>query len=164
MRSLSLVRGQMATAIMTCGIIVTVGCVLHRDVSNDTRYPTDYVVGGVYRVKPTAWVDIYDNNLFLLFHEGPYAFTSNIEGHEIAGVIDAGTSIVITKMELRKGFETGHTVFPWGRFLDGRFIGQSVNLVFVSQTPYRDHVELAFINTNVLEFMPASSMSPAPLK
>jgi len=145
------------------------GCV--SDISRDSRYPTDYKVGAVYRLKQPVFADKADLTIFgtysglILFRPGDGQMPSTIQDYEraphnwsaIAGVARPGTLIQVTKIQLENNPENGKMVWIGGRLLDVSWAKKTAELAFISRRAPAPHGsllgDLPMVDTNILELV-----------
>ena|SRR5437899_8624572 len=151
-----------------CGTCL-LGCVT--DISHDTRYRTDYVVDGIYRVKKALFLDRGQRSIF-----GSWDYrilqlpTSRIAGipgsvaqyererahdwRNVAGVVAVGTRIRVTKIKLERNPEVGRLIWVEVVILDGELAGmKEVELSFISRKS-RDKerlVDVPMVDEEILE-------------
>ena len=151
-------------ALATC----LLGCV--KDISNDARYPTDYAIGAVYRLKQPVFANKADLSIFgtysglTLFRPGDSGVPSTVQDYErapqdwkgIAGVAKPGTLIRVTKIQLENNPENGKMVWIKGLLLDVSWAKKTAELAFVSRrSPYQTSLfsDLPLVDTNMLELV-----------
>src|SRR5437867_511993 len=145
------------------------GCV--SDISRDWRYPTDYIVGGVYRLKQPVFAEKADLTIFgtyadLILHsvgQQSGGLPASVEefgkyrSHwkHIAGVAKPGTLITVSKIQLEKNPENGKMMSIRGRLLDVPWAKKMAELAFISKrAPYRGLAGyLLVVDTNILQLL-----------
>ena len=150
--------------------ILLCGCV--SNVSNDPRYPTDYKVGAVYRLKEPVVVDKAGLTVFgtysslILSRLGESGKPDSVAEYEewpderkkfIAGIAPVGTLIRITEVQLEKNPEMGRMMWIRGRFVDVPWATKEAELAFISK---RTKVgtdpllgEIPMVDTDLLELV-----------
>ena len=159
-------------AILLLLCICASGCV--RDVSHDSRYPTDYAVGRVYRVKQPLFAQKADLTIF-----GTYSYyilstaqknvadiPVSVEAYDkdraywtaIAGVAMPGTRLKVSKIVYRTNWEAGDGIWIEAMILDGSLAGSKpAELHFISREVDRRSdlsVYIPMVDTNILELVP----------
>ena len=145
------------------------GCV--SDISRDLRYPTDYQVGAVYRLKQPVFADKAGLTIFgtysglILFRPGDGQMPSTVHDYEqapqdwsaIAGVAQPGTLIQVTKIQLENNPENGRMVWIGGRLRDVSWAKKTAELAFISRRVQAPHGsllgDLPMVDTNILELV-----------
>ena len=155
MKTFRTIRGLSALAIAAS----LFGCASVRDISDDPQYPTDYLVGAVYRTQQACvlrsgalWPT--DRNIASV----PRDFDEYVRGGgqdrwpDVAGFIEAGSTVVVEKILLRNSFELGKWMTITGRIQDGTFAGWTVELGLISrESPFPGKATALLVDTNYLE-------------
>ncbi len=167
-RVLGLMRSHRVT-IFLVGFLSAclLGCVT--DISHDSRYRTDYVVDGIYRVKKSLFVDrgersmfgTWDCRIFTLPGSRFARIPDDVAQYErergqrwrnIAGVVAAGTRIRVTKIKLERNPEMGKAIWIEGVILDGDLAGmKGVELSFISPKRRDQQTLVPMVNDEILE-------------
>ena len=136
---------------IVCFLFLLTGCVFHpvshQNVSNNNKYPSDYIVDETYRAQPTLAVVKMDDDLTLCPQD-------DYPKKDFVGYIPSGTLLVFSKLELEKDMRMNEdVVWAWGRFSDGPFAGKRVQLYFISRDIYYPSVNarIPFVDTNLLK-------------
>ena len=138
------------TRLLTVSVILLLGA-CSTDISGDSRYPTDYVVGGVYEVKQPL-IALRDRTLLDFLGQLPYSLydekkvpPSIARGRPL---IAPGTLVRVTQLRRDRG-SLGETYY-WvsGAFVSGPLAGEPVELVFISIAR-----EPPLVNTNMLRLV-----------
>jgi hypothetical protein len=146
------------------------GCV--SSISHDTRYPTDYVVGGIYKLKRPVfaekdWWTVFGYRGVILHDPNSQAagMPQSVEDYErakdqwknIAAVLQSGTRIEVLKVQLDNNPENGKMVWVRGRLLDTDIGHGTAQLTFISRRispPYGSLLGgLPMVDTNILELV-----------
>jgi hypothetical protein len=173
---MSITRVKLAMLLMPCICMIVcsfvVGCT--RSIAHDSRYPTDYAVGQVYRLKQPLFAEKADSTIFgtyseLIFFVGQQNMSgipptleaynkSRADWPEIAGVALPGTRIKISKIVYRTNWEAGDGIWVKAQILDGALAGKKLaEMYFVSREVDRRSdlsVFIPMVDTNILESVP----------
>jgi hypothetical protein len=149
------------------------GCV--SDISHNLRYPTDYVVGGIYRLKQPVFAEKAYSKFLGTY--GPYISLTlsktfgyhygmvplSVADYErspgkwprIVGVAKPGTLIEITKIELENHLENGPMIWVRGRLLNLDWAKKTADLKFISKHVFCRGLfnHLPVVNTDILELV-----------
>jgi hypothetical protein len=162
----SLVVSILVVFLSTC----LTGCV--SNISHDARYPTDYVVGGIYRLKRPVFAEKDGWTAFgyrgVILHD-PKSQAARMppsvadyekakgEWQEIAAVVPAGTRIEVLKVQLENHPENGKMVWIRGRLLEADIGHGTAELAFISRRtrpPYGSLLGgLPMVDPNLLELV-----------
>lgn len=138
------------------------------DVSHNPAYKTGYAVGDVYRVKTPLFVKRESSPSWSLFHPGPVLFLVRPGGDSaapqtakelndsnkqkwptVAGIVEPGTTMLITKIKLINDFEMGEFFETYARVLNGSFVDRTVEIGLLCYDP-----KLSMPNTNLVQLLP----------
>jgi hypothetical protein len=160
---------RLSKSIVGLSCLCLLGCVT--DISRDTRYQTDYVVGGTYQVKKALFLDRGQKSIFgtwdyRILRQPDSRFAgvpSSVADYErerardwknIAGVVTVGTRIKVTKIKLERNPEMGRMIWVAGAIMDGEFAGMNdIELAFISRKSRNEEqfVDVPLIDGDVLE-------------
>jgi hypothetical protein len=140
------------------------GCVTHRDIVADSQYPTDYVIGAVYRTKQPLVAERADDSLFhtrYFFDNPKYRPTpSDVEAQpkQFARylLVPANTDFRIERFDYEKNMENGNFVWIYGKVpggtveFDFSFVSRNVGLSSL-EPELRLSPDLLMVDTNILE-------------
>jgi len=149
---------QLVSLFMLLAILAT-SCV--SDVNGSKKYPTDYSVGQVYRLRQP----VFSDEFFLLPLNGRGGIPKSVEEYKAKGqtfwstyyhnscLLEAGTRLQIKRVELEKNPEMGNIVYVRVEVLDGDFKGRITELNFISKDFYqrKPSATIYTVNTNFLE-------------
>jgi hypothetical protein len=157
-----------AFRILVAVALAMTGCV--SNISHDSRYGTDYVVGDVYRVREPLFADIGAGTIFGNFNDPTLTVAGTRRGdlpsstqeyeqdphrwRNIAGVIVPGTKLRIEKIELERNPENGRTIWVKAQILDGALAGKKhAELHFISLERRNEKlvVDVPMVDTSILE-------------
>ena len=133
------------------------GCVTHRNIPADSKYPSDYLLGAVYRTK----LDLVANRTgtpWFLLPPTDYPRLTEIQAMPNRSrwkyvVVPENTHIQIAEFDLEKNMENGIVVWINGRVLGGPLAGHKLNLSFISRAAGQSFVkaDLLMVDTNFIE-------------
>jgi len=144
-------------------LLLCIGCNTTKDIANDPRYPIDYKLNQTYILKKPVFVErLSDNDLILQKAGKTGGIPSSPEQYETAdkknwptiiGVLEPGTKIKVTKIQLEKNFETGNIIWIKAEIIDGALTGKRVELLFISNAIRQDRplASITTIDPNYLE-------------
>jgi hypothetical protein len=120
-------------------LLLLAGCITRRDVAADPRYPTDYRIGQIYRLRQPLFLN--KDSVFASrpgAHGGVPRSTEDYKNHpaswrNIDALLPVGTRLEIMSIILEKGFESGNFVWVRARILDGQTSGRLIDLTFASR-------------------------------
>jgi len=142
-------------------LLLLTGCVTHRDVSHNSRFATDYVVGATYRVQRTLVVRNHSNGYDLVLWPPDDGLPlqevikrNQTPGSDFVDFLPAGTLLVVSKLDLYNSLES-RIVWVWGRCVDGPFKDKRVLLSFVSKNAVSTNVmaSVSYVDTNMLQIV-----------
>jgi len=155
----------MIAALLPLLAVFLSGCVTHRDIVADNQYPTDYVIGAVYRTKQALVAERSDMSIFHIkyFFLSPKTWPtpSDVQAqpkqfsHNYL-IIPAHTDFRIERFDYEKNMEAGYFVWIYGKVPGGTV---EFNFSFVSRKAGRSSLEpdlrfepdLLMVDTNILE-------------
>ena len=147
--------------------ILLCGCITHRNIVPSGQYPTDYVIGDVYRFKQDLVANPGDSPLFShhkefmpqgtndCFYPGPSDLKTHPQDFSGGSVlIPAGTLVQIERFDLeRNPYAIGPMVWIYGSIIGGPLAGNRLMISFISVEAGHSplDVRLLMVDTNYLE-------------
>ena len=135
-------------------LLLLAGC--SRDISHDSRYKTDYVIGATYRVLRPLVVKEVEHDAVMVevaseWELGLIAKTGRGQTQNTVGSVPPSTLIRLETLVYETNLEAGNTIWVKGRFLNGRFAKKEVELLLVSKREGPTHLGVPQVDTNVLQ-------------
>jgi hypothetical protein len=123
---------------LSCLVLMS-GCV--HDISHVPHLKTDYVVGGVYRVKRP-----------LVLH-GRALYDPVAVPKAKGAVVALGTSVQVSRLQLEhRDWIEGRIIWIHALIVDGPLAGKPADLAYVPQMR-GSNAEVPMLDTNILEFV-----------
>jgi len=149
-------------------ILLLSGCTHRKNISNPAEVGSDYVIGRTYALKQDVFIFSADFDYSKVRHElnvpgknqnGPRSIEAYRQGDKrkwrsLKGVIEAGTNLRVTRLELLKAPVIGHFIRVEADILNGEFSGTPVGIKFISNNEYapvRVPRIVPMVDTNLLE-------------
>src|SRR5258706_5524188 len=140
------------------------GCVTHRDIAADSQYPSDYVIGAVYRTKQplvamqveSSLLNRHSNFTFMPPKNFPTPSDFQAQPKHFRRqyvLFPADTDVQVERFDLEINMENGTFMWIRSRILAGPLAGDELNLTFVSRVAGRSSLkaDLLMVDTNFLE-------------
>ena len=143
---------------------IVTGCVTHKkDVTVDSQYKTDYMVGQVYRIRQPLFIEKLDD--LVLKEAGQIEGGPNtIEEYEksdkkkwpnVRGLLPVGTETKITRVMVEWNFEMGNMTYIYSKILGGSFGNTIADLSSVSKDKPHENpkTDLKIVDPEILELV-----------
>ena len=133
---------------------------IHSEIQPDSQYPTNYLIGGIYRTNValmgakirrfpfvTQKIVLVRDQYEASVHGGPF-------GHKPLK-IPPGTHLRVERLVLTREYEAVRRVLVEGRFLDGPFAGSEITLEHISRKEFNRGLvaPLLMIDSGILELV-----------